>query len=174
MIRTETEYQEMLKRLNQDLEFIKKQREQLEQMGLSEEQVNRVMEPALSFHEQLKEEVEYYERIKRGDFEALVNFIGLGRLLIGLRIHIGISQSELARRLNVSEAQVSKDERNEYHGVSVDKAQRIINALNVTITTKVEHFPSITTLSNREEAAATTAALTLTERQYQTFDFVPA
>lgn len=141
MIRTEKEYQKMLQRLDQDLEFIQKQRENLEQMGLTEDQVNRAMEPALSFHEQLKEEVEYYERIKRGDFGALVNLIGLEKLLIGIRIALGISQSELAKRLGVSEAQVSKDERNEYHGVSVEKAQRILDALNVTVTTKVEHIP---------------------------------
>lgn len=141
MIRTEKEYQEMLQRLDQDREFIQKQRERLEQMELSEEQVNRAMEPALSFHEQLKEEVEYYERIKRGDFTALVNFAGLEKLLIGIRIALGISQSELAKRLNVSVAQVSKDERNEYHGISVEKAQRILDALNVTLTTKVEYIP---------------------------------
>jgi len=141
MIRTEKEYQKMLQRLDQDLEFIQKQRENLEQMRLTEDQVNRAMEPALSFHEQLKEEVEYYERIKRGDFGALVNLIGLEKLLIGIRIALGISQSELAKRLGVSEAQVSKDERNEYHGVSVEKAQRILDALNVTVTTKVEHIP---------------------------------
>lgn len=141
MIRTEKEYQKMLQRLDQDLEFIQKQRENLEQMRLTEDQVNRAMEPALSFHEQLKEEVEYYERIKRGDFGALVNLIGLEKLLIGIRIALGISQSELAKRLGISEAQVSKDERNEYHGVSVEKAQRILDALNVTVTTKVEHIP---------------------------------
>jgi len=111
----------MLRRLDQDREFIQKQREQLEQMNLTEEQINRAMEPALSFHEQLKEEVEYYERIKRGDFEALINLVGLEKLLIGIRISLGISQAELARRLGVSEAQVSKDERNEYHGISLEK-----------------------------------------------------
>lgn len=141
MIRTEKEYQEMLRRLDQDCEFIQKQREQLEQMNLTEEQINRAMEPALSFHEQLKEEVEYYERIKRGDFEALINLVGLEKLLIGIRISLGISQAELARRLGVSEAQVSKDERNEYHGISIEKAQRILNALNVTVTSRVEHIP---------------------------------
>ncbi|MFZ5632654.1 MAG: helix-turn-helix domain-containing protein [Bacillota bacterium] len=141
MIRTEKEYQEMVQRLEQDREYIKLQKEKLQELGLAEEEVNRAMEPALSFHEQLKEEVEYYEKIKRGDFNALINLQGLGKLLIGIRISLGISQSELARRLNVSEAQVSKDERNEYHGISVEKAQRILDALGVTVMTKVEHLP---------------------------------
>lgn len=141
MIRTEKEYQEMIQRLDKDRDFIRIQREHFQKMGLTEDQINLALEPAMSFHEQLKEEVEYYERIKRGDFGAIVNLFGLEKLLIGLRISLGISQSELARRLGVSEAQVSKDERNEYHGISVEKAQRILEALNVTVTTKVEQLP---------------------------------
>lgn len=141
MIRTEREYQEMVKRLEQECDYIKLQKEKLQELGLTEEEVSRAMEPTLSFHEQLKEEVEYYEKIKRGDFSALINLQGLGKLLIGIRISLGISQSELAKLLNVSEAQVSKDERNEYHGISVEKAQRILDALGVTVMTKVEHVP---------------------------------
>ncbi len=141
MIRNEREYQEMLQRLDQDRNFIAKQKEALEQMGLNKEEVERAMEPALSFHEQLKEEVEYYERVKRGEFEAIQNLLGFGRLLIGARIALGMSQRELAERLDVSEAQVSKDERNEYHGITVEKAQRILDALGVTVTSKVEYLP---------------------------------
>jgi len=141
MIRTEREYQYMVQRLEQECEYIKLQREKLQELGLTEEDVSRAMEPTLSFHEQLKDEVEYYEKIKRGDFNALINLQGLGKLLIGIRISLGISQSELSKRLNVSEAQVSKDERNEYHGISVEKAQRTLDALGVTVMTKVEHVP---------------------------------
>jgi transcriptional regulator with XRE-family HTH domain len=38
---------------------------------------------------------------------------GLGHLLIALRIAQGVSQRELAKRLEVHESQVSRDERNE-------------------------------------------------------------
>jgi hypothetical protein len=37
----------------------------------------------------------------------------------------------------VSEAQVSRDERNEYHGVTVDRAQRILEALGETVTARI-------------------------------------
>ncbi|MGI5879951.1 MAG: helix-turn-helix domain-containing protein [Syntrophomonadaceae bacterium] len=141
MIRTESEYKVMVERLNDDLEFMAKQKVALQEMGLSAEEVHRAMEPSMAFHEQLKEEVEYYERIKRFDFGALENFVGLGRYLIGLRIALGISQSELANRLNVSLAQISKDEKNEYHGISVEKAQRVLDALDVTVITKLERLP---------------------------------
>jgi hypothetical protein len=40
-------------------------------------------------------------------------------------------------RLGVNEAQVSKDESNEYHGISVERAQRIIDALEGSVTVAV-------------------------------------
>lgn len=141
MIKTESEYKAMVQRLDNDLKFMEEQRIILEDMGLSVEEVKRAMEPSMAFHEQLKEEVEYYEKIKRFDFDALENFIGLERYLIGLRIALGVSQTELANRLNVSAAQVSKDEKNEYHGISVEKAQRIFEALNVTVVTRLGRLP---------------------------------
>jgi transcriptional regulator with XRE-family HTH domain len=90
-----------------------------------------------SFHEQLKEEVASYERLQRGEFDELHNFEGLGRLLVALRIAQGLTQRELAERLGVHESQVSRDERNEYHGVTVDRANRILDALGVDVRTEV-------------------------------------
>lgn len=106
----------MKERLLQDEILIQAQKEELKKMGLTEEQIQRVVEPAISFYQQLKEEVAYYDRIKKGEFDALENLSGLGIILIGARIALGISQSDLANRLGVSEAQVSKGERNEYLG----------------------------------------------------------
>jgi hypothetical protein len=41
----------------------------------------------------------------------------------------------------VSEAQVSRDERNEHHGITVDRAQRVLDAMNETLTSRVEDKP---------------------------------
>lgn len=49
-----------------------------------------------------------------------------------------MSQRELAKRLGVSEAQVSRDERHEYRGVTVDRAQRMLDAMGETLTSRVE------------------------------------
>lgn len=138
MIKTENEYQECLKRLEQDLEVIKQQRHALEEMGLPEDQVARALEPSYSFHEQLKEEVEWYERVRRRDFGTIKNLTGIGPLLVALRIANGITQSELAKRLNVDDSQVSRDERNDYHGVSIERAQKVLTALNEQLVTYVE------------------------------------
>lgn len=140
MIRSEREYDEMQQRLDADRSFMNTQREELKKMGLTEEQVEKAMSPAISFYEQLKEEVEYYEKIKRGEFEAIRNLDGLGRILIGVRIALGITQKDLSDRLGVSEAQISKDERNEYHGITLEKAQRVLDALGITLMSTVEDF----------------------------------
>jgi ribosome-binding protein aMBF1 (putative translation factor) len=110
-------------------------------LGLSEEEVRRALEPMLSFGAQLEEEVEWYERVRRRDFGIIRDLSAVGTLLIALRIANGLSQRELAEKLAVSEAQVSRDERNEYHGITVDRAQRVLDAMNETLTSRVEDKP---------------------------------
>ena len=50
-------------------------------------------------------------------------------MLIALRIYKGLTQRQLAERLGVSEAAVSRDECNEYHGITLERAQRVLDAL---------------------------------------------
>lgn len=138
MIKTEQEYQECLRRMEKDRDFVLAQRKALEASGLSSEEVERVLEATYSFNDQLKEEIEWYEHVKRRDFKPLRNLTGLGKLLIALRISNGLSQAELARRLKVDESQVCRDERNEYHGITIDRAQRVLNALGEHVVLSVE------------------------------------
>src|SRR6202163_4770662 len=129
MIRNETEYQEASARLADERNRLADHRMRLKEAGLSDEEIKRVIDPLESFHLQLKEEVEAYERLKRGEFEELDNLRGVGHLLITSRIAQGISQRELARRLDVHETQVSRDERNEYFGITLERATRVVDAL---------------------------------------------
>ena len=138
MIRNESEYQEASSRLAEEQARLAEHSERLKSAGLNEDEIKRVIDPMESFHLQLREEVESYERLKRGEFEELKNLRGLGHLLISLRIAKGISQRELASRLDVHESQVSRDERNEYHGITLERAGRILEALKVTLHTTVE------------------------------------
>lgn len=141
MIRNEAEYQEASKRLVEELRRLAEHRSRLEESGLGEIDIQRVLDPLESFHLQLKEEVEAYERLKRAEFEELENLRGLGHLLIASRIVQGISQRDLARRLNVHETQVSRDERNEYFGITLERAAKILDALNVRLRTQVTIDP---------------------------------
>lgn len=141
MIRNETEYKEAVARLAEERKRLSEHRARLKETGLTDEEIKRVIDPMESFHLQLKEEVESYERLKRREFEEIENLRGLGHLLISLRIAQGISQRELAKRLDVHESQVSRDERNEYFSITLERAVKILEALNVRLTTTVEVKP---------------------------------
>lgn len=138
MIRNETEYKEAVARLAEERSRLAEHRARLKEAGLSDEEVKRVIDPMESFHLQLQEEVESYDRLKRGEFEELDNLRGLGHLLIALRIAQGISQRELAKRLDIHESQVSRDERNEYFGITLERAIKILDALGVRLRTTVD------------------------------------
>ena len=133
MIRTESEYQAARLRLKEGDRHIKAQQAELEKLDLSKAEIRRGMAPLVTFHEQLREEVQRYERLRRGDQEELTHLQDLGQILIGLRIVSGLTQRQLAERLEVHESQVSRDERNDYHRVTIDRANRIIKTLGFAL-----------------------------------------
>ena len=138
MIRTDHEYKEAVKRRDAEKAQIEEHRKQLLAQGLSPEMVDKAMQPYESFRLQLVEEIEGYERIKRGVINDTYNLAGIGQRLIGIRIYLGLSQRELAQRLGVHESQVSRDERNEYHGITVERVEEILTAMAVHMTSSFE------------------------------------
>jgi len=138
MIKTEKEYRECCEKIEKDQAVIDLQHAELEKMKLTEEEMKRALDPLLSFNQQLIDEVRWYERVRRRDFGTINDLTSIGRVLIALRIANGISQKELADRLAVNVSQVSRDESNEYHGISLDRAQRILDALGERLITAVQ------------------------------------
>ncbi|MFD1067745.1 helix-turn-helix domain-containing protein [Oceanobacillus locisalsi] len=138
MIKTENAYKEAVLKLKQDEKFIASEKEKFKKMGLENEHIELALQPYVSFHEQLKEEVDYYECIKRGEFETVINLHTIGKTLIAFRIYIGMSQNELAEKLDVSPSQVSRDEKNEYFGATIERIQSIMEAMGMTSITKIE------------------------------------
>ena len=138
MIRNESEYQVAVGRLRGEAARLAEQERLLREKGLADEQLKNALDPMRSFHLQLKEEVEAYEQLRRGEFDLLHNLGGFGRLLVSLRVFKGVSQRDLAERLGVHESQVSRDERNEYRGVTLERAGRVLEALGAELTTTVE------------------------------------
>ena len=138
MIRTDTEYRRALDRLREEAETLRAQRDHLAGLGLTPEEVDRAMQPMISFHAQLEEEGDAYTQMRRGDLGPLWSLTAIGRWLVGARIARGLSQAELAERLEVDPSQVSRDERNDYRGITVDRAQRIMEALGVRFMAEAE------------------------------------
>ena len=138
MIRTEAEYREAQRRIAEGTQALAKERMRLEQETSSAEEVERVLMPQRSFLMDIEEEVAFYERLRRGEIDELENLHGLGIMLIALRIARGLTQRQLAERLGVHESQVSRDERNEYHGATVERATRILDTLGVRMRSLVE------------------------------------
>lgn len=138
MIKTESAYKKALEKLREEKEFILIQKRTLEEMGLTDEQVEKALQPSITFHEHLKEKVIYYERVRRGEFEPIINLHNLGKTLIAYRIYLGLSQQELADRLGVSPSQISRDERNEYFGATVERIQEVMEAMQLTSKTEIQ------------------------------------
>src|SRR5688500_6666861 len=107
MIRTNAEYENDLQRLEPDRRVVAAQRTKLQALGFTATQVAHVLEPALAAQERLRAEVADYETMQRGDIPPIRNLMEIGRVLIGLRIARGMTQRELAERLDVAESQVS-------------------------------------------------------------------
>lgn len=74
----------------------------------------------------------------RGNLGTLYRLNNIGRWLIGVRTALDMSQKEFAEALGESEAQVSRDETNEYHGITVDKVQRIPETFNIRFKAEIE------------------------------------
>lgn len=140
MIRNEKEYREAVERIRQEKGRLARQEAELKMMGLGPAEIKRALDPMRSFHQQLEEEVASYERLKRGEFDEVLNLRGLGQLLVSLRIARGLTQRQLAEKLGVHETQVSRDERNEYHGITLERAARILEVLGVEVRSRVERL----------------------------------
>lgn len=138
MIRSDSEYRNAVERLAAEQQRIKAQAKELKKMGLSAKQIKRVTDPLKSFHQQLAEEVENYERLKLREIQEIGNLRSLGHGLICIRIAQGLTQKQLADKLNVSESQVSRDERNEYHGITLERAAKVLEALGAGIRIDVD------------------------------------
>ncbi|MDP3510532.1 MAG: helix-turn-helix transcriptional regulator [Candidatus Melainabacteria bacterium] len=150
MLRTEKEYQLAKKQLSRVNELLDGQRERFKTEGFSPEEIDNLVAPSLTFAKQSQEEVDFFEQISKGEIPPVSAFSSAGQLLVALRIAKGITQRDLANRLGVSEAIISRDERNEYHGVTMEKAQRIVDALGgrVEISLALSDLSEITVSQN--------------------------
>src|SRR5438552_497367 len=112
MIRTPREREAALRLLEDNRRVARAQTAGFRAEGLDTEQIRQLLQPLQYFHEQLRAEIEEYDDALAGNVAPLYGVSELGRYLVHARLAAGISQRELARRLDVDESVVSHDERN--------------------------------------------------------------
>lgn len=133
MIRNEKSYKAGLELIDKYLEYTKTQRDELNARDLPPECINTALEPTISFIESIKDDIAEYENFKKGNFPKITDISSIGRLLIGARIYKGMSEKELADKLNVKESRILADEDNEHFNISVSRAQQILTAIDPSI-----------------------------------------
>jgi DNA-binding XRE family transcriptional regulator len=133
MMRTDKEYELAKQQLSKLTEMYESQLVDLKAKGLNEEQAKDSLSSSWTYAMQCKEELELYERLKKGELPPLEDFSSKGKYFIAARIAKGMTQRELAEKLGVKESAVSRDERNEYQGISMDKMDRLAKVLNLKV-----------------------------------------
>lgn len=132
MIRNEKDYQKTIQTIDSLKERHAEQLAALKKLDLSKDDIQAVMEPELVFLEDLESEARTYERLSQGNPSELSKFKNLesaGKLLIALRIFNGLTPSQLAEKLGVHPSQVTRDEKNEYAGITVERLMKINEVL---------------------------------------------
>ena len=131
MIRNDSEYRRVLQQIEEGRAHYHAQKAAFQEQGVPADSAELVLQATDTFILGLQQDAQIYERAKRGELTPLHDLSHIGRWLISARIAKGLSQKELADRLNVSEAQISRDERNEYSRISVERAQMILDTMGV-------------------------------------------
>lgn len=155
MNRNDPERREAARRLEQGRAHLEAHQLELEGLGYGPEAVVLGVAPLLNSVENLSAEIALYDRLARGDLSPHWELDQLGLLLIESRIASGLSQRSLAAKLGCHESQVSRDERNCYHGVTLARAQQILDALGVRATFLVEGNPTLISRGNPADQSPT-------------------
>lgn len=143
MIRSNSEYREALKQLEAGRRQLAEQDAVLQSLGLKPDEVQRGLAPIVNFQRRLKVDVQRYESLIAGRLSESWDIRDIGILLIEARIARQLSQRALAERLGVHESQVSRDERNAYHGIALERAQQILEVLGVKISLLASIEPAV-------------------------------
>jgi len=133
MLRTEKELEGAKKQLSKLNELYETQMTELQGKGLSKKQAEDSLSSSFTYAKQCQEEIDLYERLKKGELPPEDHFASLGRYFVAARIARKMTQRQLAERLNVKESAVSRDERNEYHGMSTDKMYKVAAVLGLKV-----------------------------------------
>jgi DNA-binding XRE family transcriptional regulator len=151
LIKSEKEYKRLKEQVERNEKWIQEERERLTKQGMKPELIQIAVGIAEGFTHNWRKELEEYERTVNGDFDPhTCSLDDIGRHLIRLRLWKGLTQEDLAKRLGVTNSQVSKDERFEYQGASMEKIKKVLKALEVDL---IFASPKVVEIATKEFAA---------------------
>lgn len=103
----------------------------LAQRNLDDQTVSLATAAQRVMADEIEWDITLYKQLKAGELGAVPDFEPeeRGKALICLRLVKGWSQRQLADTLGVSEAVLSRDEHNEYRGISLEKYGKVLRAL---------------------------------------------
>lgn len=89
----------------------------------------------------LRKEIAHYEALRAGEVKrrTISSLHDLPVALIEARIAARMTQKQLAGRLGLPEQQIQRYEATGYAGVSVERAQDVVDALGVTIKKEIRY-----------------------------------
>jgi transcriptional regulator with XRE-family HTH domain len=143
MIRSHSDFIDASAQYEMSRDRLAKYREELRCKGLSPQEIEIAVGPMVSASEQQHADLACYQRIRAGDLSEFRDLRSLGALLIAARIAKGQSKRDLAEKMGVHESQVSRDERNEYQGISLERVAQILDALGVEIQLQARILPPV-------------------------------
>ena len=138
MIRTDQEYNITMDRIREMANSIQTEREEMIRDGFSPDEVKRGLAPLISFRQSLQDLLDHYDQIRNGWLPEVRSLNQIGYLLIALRIQRRWTQKDLADRLGVAPSQVCRDEKNDYYGITCERASKILDVFNVRLSVRVQ------------------------------------
>ena len=130
MIRHESGYEQTLFELFRVDDKLHRNMAFYDRVELSEVEIASRTREARQRRDQLRKRIIEYETATGREEFDIGSFADLRWRLAQLRIAAGVTQRELAKRLGIDESGISHAERHEYRGVSLDRVDRILRALN--------------------------------------------
>jgi DNA-binding XRE family transcriptional regulator len=133
MIRNQREYDYTRERIADFRQQVAALRAKMSSDSLDAETIDLANAPTLALIQDLEFDLNLYDRLRHEGPSAVPEYSPeeRGKALIALRIACGLNQKDLADLLGVSQALVSRDEKNDYHGIAQDRYARILNALGI-------------------------------------------
>jgi HTH-type transcriptional regulator/antitoxin HigA len=127
-----------------------------------EEAARAFLQVYASHIKDLEQQVREYEKLKRGELPvgSFSDLVELGPYLVKARIVSGLTQDQLAQKLNVSQPMVHKYELSEYAGCGLEILTKAAEAMGIRITLRataglLRRRPQSETVGRRAAAGRT-------------------